>query len=179
MRDLVTDVSYNFEVAKLIPAFKPGRGIRRPLQDGSGRHRPRPGIPQVHRVLPLSETSATSSGTTRRTSPVRGASFLRALGRARDASSRHLDRRDYIHQDMASAIATSPSAARRCARGLHITDNAIIPLKERIVDSHYDPVAWLGRKITGRPFRSVRASEAANTRVRRTHSLPRRLRRAR
>ena len=34
---------------------------------------------------------------------------------------------------------------------IHITDNAIIPLKERIVDSRYDPVAWLGRKIARRP----------------------------
>ena len=33
MRDLVTDVSYNFEVAKLIPAFKPGP------KDPDGLHR--------------------------------------------------------------------------------------------------------------------------------------------
>ena len=38
-----------------------------------------------------------------------------------------------------------------CPEDIHITDNTIIPLKERIVDSRYDPVVWLGRKITGRP----------------------------
>ena len=46
----------------------------------------------------------------------------------------------------ASATATSPSAARRSARSTsHITDNAIIPLKERVVDRFYDPIAKLLR----------------------------------
>jgi succinate dehydrogenase / fumarate reductase iron-sulfur subunit len=37
-----------------------------------------------------------------------------------------------------------------CPENIHITDNAIIPLKERVVDSYYDPVVWLGRKIRRR-----------------------------
>ena len=31
-----------------------------------------------------------------------------------------------------------------CPEHIKITDNAIIPLKERVVDASYDPVAWLG-----------------------------------
>ena len=34
-----------------------------------------------------------------------------------------------------------------CPERIHITDNAIIPLKERVVDDRYDPVVWLGRKL--------------------------------
>ncbi|MBI4534469.1 MAG: succinate dehydrogenase/fumarate reductase iron-sulfur subunit, partial [Candidatus Melainabacteria bacterium] len=30
-----------------------------------------------------------------------------------------------------------------CPEEIHITDNAIIPLKERLVDEFYDPIAWL------------------------------------
>jgi succinate dehydrogenase / fumarate reductase iron-sulfur subunit len=37
-----------------------------------------------------------------------------------------------------------------CPEDIHITDNAIIPLKERQVDQRYDPLFWLGRKLTGR-----------------------------
>jgi succinate dehydrogenase / fumarate reductase iron-sulfur subunit len=33
-----------------------------------------------------------------------------------------------------------------CPEGIHITDNAIIPLKERIVDRRYDPLAKLFRR---------------------------------
>ena len=37
-----------------------------------------------------------------------------------------------------------------CPEDIHITDNAIIPLKERVADSSYDPVMWLVNKVTGR-----------------------------
>src|SRR5690348_6939291 len=34
-----------------------------------------------------------------------------------------------------------------CPEHIKITDNAIIPMKERVVDTKYDPLVWLGRKI--------------------------------
>ena len=34
-----------------------------------------------------------------------------------------------------------------CPEHIQITDNAIIPLKERVVDRFYDPVIWLWRKL--------------------------------
>lgn len=37
-----------------------------------------------------------------------------------------------------------------CPEDIHITDNAIIPLKERVADSRYDPLRWAIRRITGR-----------------------------
>ena len=36
-----------------------------------------------------------------------------------------------------------------CPDHIHITDNGIIPLKERVVDRYYDPIAMLMRKIFG------------------------------
>jgi succinate dehydrogenase / fumarate reductase iron-sulfur subunit len=36
-----------------------------------------------------------------------------------------------------------------CPEDIHITDNAIIPLKERVVDNYYDPIAKILKKITG------------------------------
>jgi succinate dehydrogenase / fumarate reductase iron-sulfur subunit len=40
-----------------------------------------------------------------------------------------------------------------CPESIAITDNAIIPLKERVADEFYDPVKMLLRKITGKPAR--------------------------
>ena len=37
-----------------------------------------------------------------------------------------------------------------CPEHIHITDNGIIPLKERVVDAFYDPIARLIQKIFGR-----------------------------
>jgi succinate dehydrogenase / fumarate reductase iron-sulfur subunit len=34
-----------------------------------------------------------------------------------------------------------------CPEDIHITDNAIIPLKERVVDEFYDPLLMLVRRI--------------------------------
>ena len=38
-----------------------------------------------------------------------------------------------------------------CPEEIHITDNAIIPLKERVVDEFYDPLLRLVRKIRKAP----------------------------
>ena len=32
----------------------------------------------------------------------------------------------------------------------HITDNAIIPIKEKVADQYFDPVRWFVRKATGK-----------------------------
>ena len=34
-----------------------------------------------------------------------------------------------------------------CPEGIKITDNAIIPMKERVADRKFDPLVWLGNKI--------------------------------
>ncbi|MBL4654347.1 MAG: succinate dehydrogenase/fumarate reductase iron-sulfur subunit, partial [Bacteroidia bacterium] len=36
-----------------------------------------------------------------------------------------------------------------CPEHINITDNGIIPMKERVVDRYYDPLTWLKRKISG------------------------------
>jgi succinate dehydrogenase / fumarate reductase iron-sulfur subunit len=37
-----------------------------------------------------------------------------------------------------------------CPEHIHITDNALIPLKERAVDRKYDPLVWLSSRIRRR-----------------------------
>jgi len=37
-----------------------------------------------------------------------------------------------------------------CPEHIKITDNGIIPMKERVVDRKYDPLVWLGSKIRRR-----------------------------
>ncbi len=49
-----------------------------------------------------------------------------------------------------------------CPEHIKITDNAIIPLKERVVNERFDPLVWLWRKLTGgrKSKRDTRAKEA-------------------
>jgi succinate dehydrogenase / fumarate reductase iron-sulfur subunit len=37
-----------------------------------------------------------------------------------------------------------------CPEHIHITDNAIIPMKERVAGAFYDPLAWIWRKVLGK-----------------------------
>ena len=48
-----------------------------------------------------------------------------------------------------------------CPEHIKITDNAIIPMKERVVDTQYDPLVWLGIKI---PRRSAMAASKSLSR---------------
>ena len=42
-----------------------------------------------------------------------------------------------------------------CPENITITDNAIIPLKERVVDEFYDPLGWLWKML--RPKGRIKA----------------------
>ena len=53
-----------------------------------------------------------------------------------------LDRRELIRRELGIGLCNITKCCTEvCPEGIHITDNAIIPLKERAVDAHYDPVA--------------------------------------
>jgi succinate dehydrogenase / fumarate reductase iron-sulfur subunit len=50
---------------------------------------------------------------------------------------------------------------RVCPESITITDNAIIPLKERVVDRHFDPLAWLLRTLRGQEAPRARESHGS------------------
>ena len=61
------------------------------------------------------------------------------------------DRRELLQQEQGLGKCNITKCCTEvCPEHIKITDNAIIPLKERVVDASYDPVAWLGRKILNR-----------------------------
>ena len=94
IRDLVTDVSYNYEVAKRIPPLSPrdktdGRGEGRRLPHGPDRRRAEPGVPQVHRVLPVPGRLPRGPRPRGEQDRLRRSPVLHPLGRARDAPAGH------------------------------------------------------------------------------------------
>jgi succinate dehydrogenase / fumarate reductase iron-sulfur subunit len=63
-----------------------------------------------------------------------------------------VDRRRYLFDEMGLGYCNITKCCTEvCPEHIHITDNAIIPMKERVVDARFDPVAWLGRKILRKP----------------------------
>ncbi len=61
-----------------------------------------------------------------------------------------LDRMQLLKDDLGIGYCNITKCCTEvCPEEIHITDNAIIPLKERVVDEFYDPLTMLFRKITG------------------------------
>jgi succinate dehydrogenase / fumarate reductase iron-sulfur subunit len=58
------------------------------------------------------------------------------------------DRRDLAQDEAGIGMCNITKCCTEvCPEGIKITDNAIIPMKERVVDRKYDPVVWLGSTI--------------------------------
>ncbi len=62
-----------------------------------------------------------------------------------------LDRTALLKDDLGIGLCNITKCCTEvCPEDIHITDNAIIPLKERVVDQFYDPLTMLFRKILGK-----------------------------
>jgi succinate dehydrogenase / fumarate reductase iron-sulfur subunit len=58
------------------------------------------------------------------------------------------DRIPFIKEEAGIGLCNiTKCCTERCPEAIRITDNAIIPLKERVVDRYYDPITMLLHKI--------------------------------
>jgi succinate dehydrogenase / fumarate reductase iron-sulfur subunit len=153
MRDLVCDVSYNFEVAKQIPAFQPGPkdadGIYRMAQVDIDRGQ------EFHKCIECflcQNVCHVIRDHEENKQHYAGPRFFVRLAELEMHPLDTLDRREYTREKMGIGYCNITKCCTEvCPEDIHITDNAIIPLKERVVDASYDPIAWIGRKIGRRP----------------------------
>ena len=60
------------------------------------------------------------------------------------------DRREYLKDSGGIGYCNITKCCTEvCPEHIKITDNAIIPLKERVADAYYDPLQWAWRKLRG------------------------------
>ena len=60
------------------------------------------------------------------------------------------DRRGYLKESGGLGLCNITKCCTDvCPEHIRITDNAIIPLKERVADAYYDPLQWVWRKLRG------------------------------
>ena len=168
IRDLVTDVSYNYEVAKRIPPFQPrpktadeeaAGGYRMAQIDVERSQEFRKCIEcflcqdVCHVIRDHEENKTAFAGP-------------RFFARSAELEMHPLDtndRRELLRQEQGLGKCNITKCCTEvCPEHIKITDNAIIPLKERVVDAAFDPVAWLGRKILNRTTRSAREAAASS-----------------
>jgi succinate dehydrogenase iron-sulfur subunit len=143
IRDLVTDVSYNFEKARQVPAFKPkpkeADGTRRMFQEDIDR------VQEFHKCIECFLCQNVCHVIRDHDENKKNFAGPRLFVRLAALEMHPLDtndRVDLIKQKTGIGLCNITKCCTEvCPEHIHITDNAIIPLKERIVDRYYDPIA--------------------------------------
>jgi succinate dehydrogenase / fumarate reductase iron-sulfur subunit len=151
VKDLVADVSYNYEVNKRIKPFKP----KAPEADGAWRMT-QDDVDRVQEFRKCIECFLCQNVChVLRNHAKQGAFhgprfFVRAAGLEMHPLDVE-DRVEDIQKEMGLGFCNITKCCTEvCPEHIKITDNAIIPLKERVVDRLYDPLVALWRKLFGR-----------------------------
>jgi succinate dehydrogenase / fumarate reductase iron-sulfur subunit len=152
IRDLVTDVSFNFEVAKTVPAFTPrppeADGTYRMMQEDIDRGQEFRKCIECFLCQNVCHVIRDHDGNKRHFA---GPRFFVRLAELDMHPLDTTDRRELIRAKAGLGFCNITKCCTEvCPEHIKITDNAIIPLKERIVDDHYDPLLWLFRKLRGK-----------------------------
>src|SRR3954452_20560930 len=149
IRDLVTDVSYNYEKAKELPyAELPPRdadGKRRMMQEDVERGQE---FRKCIECFLCQNTCHVVRDHDDNKKNFAGPRFFLRYAELDMHPLDTLDRREATKEQAGLGYCNITKCCTEvCPEGIHITDNAIIPMKERIVDKSYDPLVWLGNKI--------------------------------
>jgi len=148
IRDLVTDVSWNYEVNKRIPPFTPKPDVEWSMgQEDVDR------VSEFRKCIEcfLCQNVCHILRDHHLQASYFGPRFLVRVASLEMHPLDGLDRMDLLADEGGLGLCNITKCCTEvCPESIHITDNAIIPLKERLVDRRYDPVRKLARKITGR-----------------------------
>jgi succinate dehydrogenase iron-sulfur subunit len=149
IKDLVCDVSWNFEVNKKIPAFEPRQGQpRRFSQDEADR------VQEFRKCIEcfLCQNVCHVLRDHERYPDFAGPRFFVRTAALEMHPLDAADRTSILKQELGLGFCNITKCCTEvCPEGIHITDNAIIPLKERVIDQFYDPVKKLFRILMPRP----------------------------
>jgi len=148
IKDLVTDVAWNYRVNRKIPPFTPPPNVEWKMyqQDIDRVQEFRKCIEcflcqNVCHVLRDHEKLEEFGGPR---------FFVRVAGLEMHPLD-DLDRTPLLKEELGIGYCNITKCCTEvCPEDIHITDNAIIPLKERVVDQYYDPVGWFLRKLKGK-----------------------------
>ncbi|WP_406285927.1 succinate dehydrogenase/fumarate reductase iron-sulfur subunit [Embleya sp. NBC_00896] len=152
IRDLVTDVSFNYAKARQIPSFTPPKGLkpgdyRMQQVDVERSQEFRKCIEcflcqdTCHVIRDFEDNKASFSGPR----------FLMRIAELDMHPLDVADRQKAAQEEHGLGLCNITKCCTDvCPENIHITDNALIPMKERVADRKYDPLVWLGNKIRRR-----------------------------
>lgn len=148
IKDLVSDVSYNYEKALTVPSFTPPEGLE------PGEYRMQQADVQRSQEFRkciecfLCQDVCHVIRDHEENKPLyAGPRFFIRLAELDMHPLDVADRRDVAQDELGLGLCNITKCCTEvCPEGIVITDNAIIPMKERVVDRRYDPLPFWRRR---------------------------------
>jgi succinate dehydrogenase / fumarate reductase, iron-sulfur subunit len=152
IRDLVCDVSYNYEKAREVPSFAPDPATKpgefRMQQIDVERSQE---FRKCIECFLCNNTCHVIRDHEDNQQDFAGPRFLMRVAELEMHPADEADRRSIAQDEFGLGYCNITKCCTEvCPENIKITDNALIPLKERVVQRRYDPLVWLGNKIRRR-----------------------------
>ena len=152
VRDLVTDVSYNYQKAREVPAFAPPKDLQpgeyRMMQEDVERSQE---FRKCIECFLCQDTCHVVRDHEENKEAFAGPRFLMRIAELDMHPLDTADRTTAAQDEHGLGYCNITKCCTEvCPEHIKITDNALIPMKERVVSRKYDPIVWLGSKISRR-----------------------------
>jgi succinate dehydrogenase iron-sulfur subunit len=150
IKDLVTDVRWNYDINRRVRPFKPkpreADGTYRMQQEDIER------IQEFHKCIEcfLCQDVCHVMRDHRRSDFIGPRFLIRVASLAMHPLDTENRLRELKEAFGIGYCNITKCCTEVCPENIKITDNAIIPLKERVAGNFYDPLAWLWRKVRGK-----------------------------
>ena len=144
IKDLVCDVSWNYEVNKKIPPYRRAQEGRKIYQDDVDR------VQEFRKCIEcfLCQDVCHVLREHQKQIEFAGPRFFVRLAGLEMHPNDTADRSEFLKNTSGLGLCNITKCCTEvCPEDIHITDNAIIPLKERVADQFFDPVRWVFKKI--------------------------------
>lgn len=148
IKDLVTDVSWNYKINKKIPPFTPKPNVEWKMQQEEVDR-----VQEFRKCIEcfLCQNTCHVLRDHEKHNEFGGPRFFVRIAGLEMHPLDGESRTELLKEELGIGLCNITKCCTEvCPEDIHITDNAIIPLKERVVDEYYDPIQWVWRKLTGK-----------------------------
>src|SRR5579875_474449 len=156
IKDLVTDVGFNYVKAAEVPAFTPtAEQPQAPFRMAQVDVERSQEFRKCIECFLCQNTCHVIRDHTENEHAFSGPRFLMRVAGLEMHPAAEADRRNIAQDDFGLGYCNITKCCTEvCPEHIKITDNALIPMKERVAGRKYDPLVWLGSKISRRPARA-------------------------
>jgi len=154
IKDLVTDVSWNYEVNKLIPPFTPSQADATSSEPWRMQQRDVDRVIEFRKCIEcfLCQDVCHVLRAHDEKAAFYGPRFMIRIAGLEMHPKDVLDRTALVKEKAGVGYCNITKCCTEvCPEHIKITDNAIIPLKERMDDDYFDPIRSLFRRFGGAP----------------------------